>query len=351
VQHNHALLALRSHDPAKSEARKSPPTSVPNPNLAWDAQFHSRSSIQANFNSDYFSTTTPNFDTSERAILFERGKKTPASPAGPQKGRHLPSPAPQVFRFRNARLIFKRSHNNLLTSYSPSPLCSIRPSRNLDSFSGTTVQHQRKRPLSKGRGAMSEGDFSSSLPKIKVSSSCNFKPDVFNRPSSNRIQALASLRQFFSRLRIRSRRLRTINRPPGLPAGERLFDRFKEFLASRSPSRFARRPGRCPPPRAARESARTSQGKQDLTAGLSYSHNRRRQTVSTRRLVFSIPLAILRSAIQGEIARTRLRHYPGSGKLPAKHHANRFSTDVLDALRKSAHHRSDCFPALSWWLR
>src|SRR5258708_17355223 len=71
VQHNHALLALRSTI-LQNQAQEITANLRPNPNLAWDAQFIPLFN-PSNFNSDYFDNNAQ-FDIGATS-LFERGKK------------------------------------------------------------------------------------------------------------------------------------------------------------------------------------------------------------------------------------------------------------------------------------
>src|SRR5712671_2506883 len=71
LQHNHALLALRSTI-LQNQAQEITANLRPNPNLAWDAQFIPLFN-PSNFNSDYFDNNAQ-FDIGA-SYLFERGKK------------------------------------------------------------------------------------------------------------------------------------------------------------------------------------------------------------------------------------------------------------------------------------
>jgi cobalt-zinc-cadmium efflux system outer membrane protein len=71
VQHNHALLALRSTI-LQNQAQEITANLRPNPNLAWDAQFIPLFN-PSNFNSDYFDNNAQ-FDIGA-SYLFEHGKK------------------------------------------------------------------------------------------------------------------------------------------------------------------------------------------------------------------------------------------------------------------------------------
>src|SRR5258708_5933258 len=71
LQHNHALLALRSTI-VQSQAQEITANLRPNPTLAWDAQFLPIFQPD-NFNNDYLNNTAQ-FDIGA-SYLFERGKK------------------------------------------------------------------------------------------------------------------------------------------------------------------------------------------------------------------------------------------------------------------------------------
>jgi cobalt-zinc-cadmium efflux system outer membrane protein len=302
VQHNHALLALRSTI-LQNQAQEITANLRPNPNLAWDAQFIPLFN-PSNFNSDYLDNNAQ-FDIGA-SYLFERGKKR-------QHRLQAAKDATSVTRSQvsdsERTLIFNVAQQFINVILAESTLQFAQ--QDLDGFQNTvSISDARFKA-----GAMSEGDFL----KIKLQL-LQFQTDV-STAKLNRIQALASLRQFLGFESVPDD-YEITGDLDYLPENASLTD--LRVLASRSrPDLLAAQEGVT----AARsqEALARANGKQDLTAGLSYSHT---GGVNSSTVSFSIPLAIF-DRNQGEIART------GYAIIQAQETASettqQVSTDVLDA--------------------
>jgi cobalt-zinc-cadmium efflux system outer membrane protein len=302
VQHNHALLALRSTI-LQNQAQEITANLRPNPNLAWDAQFIPLFS-PSNFNSDYFDNNAQ-FDIGA-SYLFERGKKR-------QHRLQAAKDATSVTRAQvsdsERTLIFNVAQQFINVILAESTLQFAR--QDLDSFQNTVnISDARFKA-----GAMSEGDFL----KIKLQL-LQFQTDV-STAKLNRLQALASLRQFLGFESVPDD-YEITGDLDYQPEQASLTD--LRVLASRSrPDLLAAQEGVT----AARsqETLARANGKQDLTAGLSYSHT---GGVSSATFSFSIPLAVF-DRNQGEIARTG--YTITQAQETAGEITQQVSTDVLDA--------------------
>ncbi len=302
VQHNHALLALRSTI-LQNQAQEITANLRPNPNLAWDAQFIPLFN-PSNFNSDYFDNNAQ-FDIGA-SYLFERGKKR-------QHRLQAAKDATSVTRSQvsdsERTLIFNVAQQFIDVILAESTLQFAQ--QDLDSFQNTvSISDARFKA-----GAMSEGDFL----KIKLQL-LQFQTDV-STAKLNRIQALASLRQFLGFESVPDD-YEISGDLDYQPENASLID--LRVLASRSrPDLLAAQEGVT----AARsqEALARANGKQDLTAGLSYSHT---GGVNSSTVSFSIPLAIF-DRNQGEIARTG--YAITQAQETASETTQQVSTDVLDA--------------------
>jgi cobalt-zinc-cadmium efflux system outer membrane protein len=302
VQHNHALLALRSTI-LQNQAQEITANLRPNPNLAWDAQFIPLFN-PSNFNSDYFDNNAQ-FDIGA-SYLFERGKKR-------QHRLQAAKDATSVTRSQvsdsERTLIFNVAQQFINVILAESTLQFAQ--QDLDSFQNTVdISDARFKA-----GAMSEGDFL----KIKLQL-LQFQTDV-STAKLNRIQALASLRQFLGFESVPDD-YEITGDLDYQPENASLTD--LRVLASRSrPDLLAAQEGVT----AARsqEALARANGKQDLTAGLSYSHT---GGVNSSTVSFSIPLAIF-DRNQGEIARTG--YAITQAQQTASETTQQVSTDVLDA--------------------
>ena len=302
VQHNHALLALRSTI-LQNQAQEITANLRPNPNLAWDAQFIPLFN-PSNFNSDYFDNNAQ-FDIGA-SYLFERGKKR-------QHRLQAAKDATSVTRAQvsdsERTLIFNVAQQFINVILAESTLQFAQ--QDLDSFQNTVnISDARFKA-----GAMSEGDFL----KIKLQL-LQFQTDV-STAKLNRIQALASLRQFLGFESVPDD-YEITGDLDYQPENASLLD--LKVLASRSrPDLLAAQEGVT----AARsqEALARANGKQDLTAGLSYSHT---AGVNSSTVSFSIPLAIF-DRNQGEIARTG--YAITQAQETASETTQQVSTDVLDA--------------------
>ena len=302
VQHNHALLALRSTI-LQNQAQETTANLRPNPNLAWDAQFIPLFN-PSNFNSDYFDNNAQ-FDIGA-SYLFERGKKR-------QHRLQAAKDATSVTRSQvsdsERTLIFNVAQQFINVILAESTLQFAQ--QDLDGFQNTVnISDARFKA-----GAMSEGDFL----KIKLQL-LQFQTDV-STAKLNRMQALASLRQFLGFESVPDD-YEISGDLDYQPENAALTD--LRALASRSrPDLLAAQEGVT----AARsqEALARANGKQDLTAGLSYSHT---GGVNSSTVSFSIPLAIF-DRNQGEIARSG--YAITQAQETASETTQQVSTDVLDA--------------------
>ncbi len=302
LQHNHALLALRSTI-LQSQAVETTANLRPNPTLAWDAQFLPIFQPDQ-FNNDYLNNNAQ-FDIGA-SYLFERGKKRQHRLAAAQDAttvvRSQVSDSERQLQFNVAQQFI-----NVL--FAESTLDFAR--QDLASFQKTVdISEARRRA-----GDMSEGD----LLKIKLQL-LQFQTDVSTAQLA-RIQALTGLRQFLG-----------FESVPGdydvtgdldyQPQNTTLTD--LKVLASRSRPDLLAAQESVTAARSQEALARAN-GKQDLTAGLSYSHT---AGVSSATVSFSIPLAVF-DRNQGEIARTGYAITQAQQQFSET--TQQVSTDVVDA--------------------
>src|ERR1700746_1458146 len=177
LQHNHALLALRSTI-LQNQAQEITANLRPNPTLAWDAQFLPIFQPD-NFNNDYLNNIAQ-FDIGA-SYLFERGKKRQHRLAAARDDttvvRSQVSDSERQLQFNVAQQFI-----NVLLAESTLEFAK----QDLNSFQKTVdISEARHRA-----GDMSEGD----LLKIKLQL-LQFQTDVSTAQLA-RIQALAGLRQF-----------------------------------------------------------------------------------------------------------------------------------------------------------
>jgi cobalt-zinc-cadmium efflux system outer membrane protein len=302
LQHNHALLALRSTI-LQNQAMETTANLRPNPTLGWDAQFLPLFNPD-NFNSDYFNNNAQ-FDVG-LSYLFERGKKRQHRLAAAQD-------ATAVVRSQvsdsERQLVFNVAQQFINVLLAESTLQFAQ--QDLDSFQKTV-------DISAARfhaGDMSEGDFL----KIKLQL-LQFQTDV-SAASLARIQALASLRQFLGFESVPDD-YDVTGSLDYQQENASLID--LKVLASRSrPDLIAAQQGVT----AARSQLALAKanGKQDLTAGASYSHTGGSNSATVS---FSIPLAFF-DRNQGEIARTT--YAITQAQEQAGEITQQVSTDVVDA--------------------
>jgi cobalt-zinc-cadmium efflux system outer membrane protein len=302
LQHNHALLALRSTI-LQNQAQEITANLRPNPTLAWDAQFLPIFQPE-NFNSDYLNNTAQ-FDIGA-SYLFERGKKRQHRLAAARDTttvvRSQVSDSERQLQFNVAQQFI-----NVLLAESTLEFAK----QDLNSFQKTVdISEARRRA-----GDMSEGD----LLKIKLQL-LQFQTDVSNAQLA-RIQALAGLRQFLGFESIPddydvSGDLDYQPQNASLTDLKVLASRSRPDLLAAQESVTAAR---------SQEALARANGKQDLTAGLSYSHT---AGVSSATVSFSIPLAVF-DRNQGEIARTGYAITQAQQQFSET--TQQVSTDVVDA--------------------
>jgi outer membrane protein, heavy metal efflux system len=302
LQHNHALLALRSTI-LQNQAQEITANLRPNPTLAWDAQFLPIFQPE-NFNNDYLNNAAQ-FDIGA-SYLFERGKKRQHRLAAARDTttvvRSQVSDSERQLQFNVAQQFI-----NVLLAESTLEFAK----QDLNSFQKTVdISEARRRA-----GDMSEGD----LLKIKLQL-LQFQTDVSNAQLA-RIQALAGLRQFLGFESIPddydvSGDLDYQPQNASLTDLKVLASRSRPDLLAAQESVTAAR---------SQEALARANGKQDLTAGLSYSHT---AGVSSATVSFSIPLAVF-DRNQGEIARTGYAITQAQQQFSET--TQQVSTDVVDA--------------------
>ena len=302
VQHNHALLALRSTI-LQSQAQEITANLRPNPVLAWDAQFLPIFEPDQ-FSSDYLDNSAQ-FDAGV-SYLFERGKKR-------QHRLQAAKAATAVVRSQvsdsERQLIFNVAQQFINVLLAESTLAFAQ--QNLDSFQKTV-------DISESRfhaGDMSEGD----LLKIKLQL-LQFQSDV-SAGKLARVQALAGLRQFLGFESVADDY--DVSGDLGYQTVRATLPELKTMAAQSRPDLIAAQQGVT----AARSQLALAEvnGKQDLTAGMSYSHT---AGASSATFAFNIPLAVF-DRNQGEIARTRYAITQSQEQLSET--AQQVSTDVVDA--------------------
>jgi cobalt-zinc-cadmium efflux system outer membrane protein len=302
LEHNHALLALRSTI-LQNQAQEITANLRPNPTLAWDAQFLPIFQPE-NFNNDYLNNTAQ-FDIGA-SYLFERGKKRQHRLAAARDAttvvRSQVSDSERQLEFNVAQQFI-----NVLLAESTLEFAK----QDLNSFQKTVdISEARRRA-----GDMSEGD----LLKIKLQL-LQFQTDVSSAQLA-RIQALAGLRQFLGFESIPDD-YDVTGDLDYQPQNASLTD--LKVLASRSRPDLLAAEQSVTAARSQEALARAN-GKQDLTAGLSYSHT---AGVSSATVSFSIPLAVF-DRNQGEIARTGYTITQAQQQFSET--TQQVSTDVVDA--------------------
>jgi outer membrane protein, heavy metal efflux system len=302
VQHNHALLALRSTI-LQSQAQEITANLRPNPVLAWDAQFLPIFQPDQ-FSSDYLDNSAQ-FDAGV-SYLFERGQKR-------QHRLRAAKAATAVVRSQvsdsERQLIFNVAQQFINVLLAESTLAFAQ--QNLDSFQKTVdISEARFRA-----GDMSEGD----LLKIKLQL-LQFQSDV-SAGKLARVQALAGLRQFLGFESVADDY--DVSGDLGYQTVKATLPDLKRMAAQSRPDLIAAQQGVT----AARSQLALAEvnGKQDLTAGMSYSHT---AGVSSATFAFNIPLAVF-DRNQGEIARTRYAITQSQEQLSET--VQQVSTDVVDA--------------------
>jgi outer membrane protein, heavy metal efflux system len=302
VRHNHALLALRSTI-LQSQAQEITANLRPNPVLAWDAQF--LPIFEPNqFSSDYLDNSAQ-FDAGV-SYLFERGKKR-------QHRLRAAKDATAVVRSQvsdsERQLLFNVAQQFINVLLAESTLAFAQ--QNLDSFQKTVdISESRFRA-----GDMSEGD----LLKIKLQL-LQFQSDV-SAGKLARVQALAGLRQFLGFESVADDY--DVSGDLGYQTVKATLPDLKTMAAQSRPDLIAAQQGVT----AARSQLALAEvnGKQDLTAGMSYTHT---AGVSSATFAFNIPLAVF-DRNQGEIARTRYAITQSQEQLSET--VQQVSTDVVDA--------------------
>ncbi|HET8967585.1 MAG TPA: TolC family protein, partial [Candidatus Acidoferrum sp.] len=302
VQHNHALLALRSTI-LQSQAQEVTANLRPNPVLAWDAQFLPIFQPDQ-FSGDYLDNNAQ-FDAGV-SYLFERGKKR-------QHRLQAAKDATAVVRSQvsdsERQLIFNVAQQFINVLLAESTLAFAQ--QDLDSFQKTV-------DISESRfhaGDMSEGD----LLKIKLQL-LQFQSDV-SAAKLARVQALAGLRQFLGFESVADDY--DVSGDLDYQTVKATLADLKTMAAQSRPDLVAAQQGVT----AARSQLALAEvnGKQDLTAGMNYTHT---AGVSSAAFAFNIPLAVF-DRNQGEIARTRYAITQAQEQLSET--AQQVSTDVVDA--------------------
>jgi cobalt-zinc-cadmium efflux system outer membrane protein len=302
LQHNHALLALRSTI-LQSQAMETTANLRPNPVLAWDAQFLPIFN-PSNFNNDYLDNNAQ-FDAGV-SYLFERGKKR-------QHRLRAAQDATTVIRSQvsdsERQLAFNVAQQFINVVLAESTLQFAQ--QDLDSFQKTV-------DISASRyhaGDLSEGDFL----KIKLQL-LQFQTDVSGAKLA-RVQALAGLRQFLGFESVPDD-YDVAGDLDYQPESAALTD-LKVLAGQSRPDLIAAQQNVT----AARsqEALAVANSKQDLTAGATYTHT---AGLSTAALAFNIPLPVF-DRNQGEIARTR--YAITQAQEQASETAQQVGTDVLDA--------------------
>jgi len=302
LQHNHALLALRSTI-LQSQAQEITANLRPNPVLAWDAQFLPIFQPDQ-FSGDYLNNNAQ-FDAGV-SYLFERGKKR-------QHRLQAAKDATAVVRSQvsdsERQLIFNVAQQFINVLLAESSLAFAQ--QDLDSFQKTVDISETRFHA----GDMSEGD----LLKIKLQL-LQFQSDV-SAAKLARVQALAGLRQFLGFESVADDY--DVSGDLDYQTVKATLPDLKTMAAQSRPDLISAQQGVT----AARSQLALAEvnGKQDLTAGMNYTHT---AGVSSAAFAFNIPLAVFDSN-QGEIARTRYAITQAQEQLSET--AQQVSTDVVDA--------------------
>jgi cobalt-zinc-cadmium efflux system outer membrane protein len=302
LQHNHALLALRTTI-LQSQAEEITANLRPNPVLSWDAQFLPLFHPDQ-FSADYLNNSAQ-FDAG-LSYLFERGKKR-------QHRLQAAKDATTVVKSQvtdsERQLAFNVAQQFISCLLAESTLEFAQ--KDLDSFRKTVE-------ISEARfhaGDMSEGD----LLKIKLQL-LQFQTDV-SAAQLARVQALAGLRQFLGFESVPddydvSGDLDYRQLSSTLPDLKNLAGQSRPDLAAAQQSVTAAR---------SQEALAEVNAKQDLTAQGTYTHT---AGISSAGVFFNIPLAVF-NRNQGEIARTKYAITQSQEQLSET--AQQVNTDVVDA--------------------
>jgi cobalt-zinc-cadmium efflux system outer membrane protein len=302
LQHNHALLALRSTI-QQSQAQEITANLRPNPVLGWDAQFLPVFE-PSQFSADYIDNTAQ-FDAG-LSYLFERGKKR-------QHRLRAAQDTTAVVRSQvtdsERQLVFSVAQQFVNVLLAESTLAFAK--QDLDSFLKTVE-------ISEARfhaGDISEGD----LLKIKLQL-LQFQTDVSSAQLA-RVQALAGLRQFLGFESVPDDY--DVSGDLGYQPVKSALPDLKTAASQSRPDLLAAQQGVT----AARSQLALAEvnAKQDLTATADYSHT---AGVSSAAFFFNIPLAVF-NRNQGEIARTRYAITQAQEQLSET--AQQVNTDVVDA--------------------
>ena len=302
LQHNHALLALRSTI-LQNQAQEITANLRPNPTLAWDAQFLPIFQPD-NFNNDYLNNTAQ-FDIGA-SYLFERGKKR-------QHRLAVARDATTVVRSQvsdsERQLQFNVAQQFIDVLLAESTLEFAK--QDLNSFQKTVdISEARRRA-----GDMSQGD----LLKIKLQL-LQFQTDV-STAQLTRIQALAGLRQFLGFESIPDD-YDVTGDLDYQPENATLTD-FKVLATRSRPDLLAAQQNVTAAH--SQEALAEANGKKDLNASFNYTHT---AGVNSGALFFNIALPIF-DRNQGEIARTR--YAITQAQQQAIETTQQVSTDVVDA--------------------
>jgi len=302
LQHNHALLALRSTI-LESQAQEITANLRPNPVLVLDAQFIPIFEPDQ-FSGDYLDNQAQ-FDAGV-TYLFERGKKR-------QHRLRAAKDSTAVIRSQvsdsERQLIFSVAQQFINVLLAESTLSFAQ--QDLEGF-------QRTLEISETRfhaGSISEGD----LLKIQLQR-LQFETDV-SAAKLARIQALAGLRQSLGFASVEENY--DVSGTLEYQAVPSTLTQLETMAVQSRPDLIAAQQGVT----AARSQLALAEvnGKQDVTAGAAYTHT---ASVSSATFTFSIPLA-LSNRNQGEIARTRYAITQAEEQLSET--AQQVSTDVVDA--------------------
>lgn len=302
LQHNHALLALRSTI-LQSQAQEITANLRPNPVLNWDAQFlpifH-----PDQFSADYIDNSAQ-FDAG-LSYLFERGRKRQHRL---QAARDATSVVKSQVTDSERQLVFNVAQQFINVLLAESTLAFAR--QDLDSFQKTV-------DISESRwhaGDISQGDYL----KIKLQL-LQFQTDV-SAAQLARVQALAGLRQFLGFESVPDDY--DVSGDLDYQPVKGAVTEFKTTASQSRPDLIAAQQGVT----AARsqEALAEVNAKQDLTAQGVYTHT---AGLSTAGFFFNIPLAVF-NRNQGEIARTKYAITQAQEQLSET--SQQVNTDVVDA--------------------
>ena len=302
LQHNHALLALRSTI-LQSQANEITANLRPNPVLSWDAQFLPIFQ-PSEFTADYIDNSAQ-FDAGI-GYLFERGRKR-------QHRLRFAVDTTTVVRSQvsdsERQLSFNVAQQFINVLLAESSLDFAR--QDLDSFQKTVDISETRWHA----GAMSEGDYL----KIKLQL-LQFQTDV-SAAKLARLQALAGLRQFLGFESVPDD-YDVTGDLDYQPENATLTD-FKVLATRSRPDLLAAQQNVTAAH--SQEALAEANGKKDLNASFNYTHT---AGVNSGALFFNIALPIF-DRNQGEIARTR--YAITQAQEQAIETTQQVSTDVVDA--------------------